>query len=99
MSGDGMMLVTFAELANAAQTIQSASNNLNSKLDDLKSQLTPIASTWTGSAADNYQVQQKAWDSAQQDLNAVLKAIGGAVEAAHEAYQQTETANTQSWSN
>jgi WXG100 family type VII secretion target len=95
--GDQSMLVTFAELANAAQTIQSTSNNLNSRLDDLKSQLTPIASSWSGTAAENYQVQQRKWDQAQADLNQVLQAISKAVESAHDAYQQTESANAQSW--
>ena len=92
-----MMLVTFAELANAAQTIQSTSNNLNSKLDELKSQLNPIAASWTGTASENYQVQQRKWDQAQTDLNQVLQAIGKAVEAAHDAYQSTETSNAQAW--
>jgi len=95
---DGMMLVTFAELANAAQTIQQTSSNLNQRLDDLKAQLNPIAASWTGSASEGYQVQQHKWDQAQTDLNQVLQAIGAAVEAAHDAYQSTETSNTNAWS-
>jgi early secretory antigenic target protein ESAT-6 len=94
---DGMMLVTFAELANAAQTIQTTSSNLNQRLDDLKQQLTPIANSWTGSAAEGYQVQQHKWDQAQADLNQVLQAIGKAIEAAHDAYQSTETSNARAW--
>jgi early secretory antigenic target protein ESAT-6 len=93
------MLVTFAELANAAQTIQSTSNRLNTQLEDLASQLRPIAESWEGSAAQNYQVQQQKWDQAQRDLNAVLQAIGKAVEQAHEAYSATESANAQAWAN
>lgn len=96
--GDRMM-VTFAELANAAQTIQSTSNNLNSRLEDLQSQLRPIAESWDGSAAQNYQIQQQKWNQAQQDINQVLLAISKAVEAAHEAYNQTEQANTRAWAN
>jgi ESAT-6 family protein len=95
---DDMVLVTFSALANAAQTIQSASNSLNSKLDDLQQQLAPITATWTGAAAEGYQVQQKKWDEAQQDLTTVLKAIGTAVEQAHEAYTTTESQNAGTWS-
>jgi WXG100 family type VII secretion target len=91
------MLVTFAELANAAQTIQQTSNNLNSKLDELKQQLRPIVESWTGEAATNYQVQQQKWDQSQGDLNQVLLAIGKAVDAAHDAYSSTEKANAQAW--
>jgi WXG100 family type VII secretion target len=90
-------MVTFAALAEAAQTIQSTSNNLNTKLSDLESQLKPVVSTWTGSASENYQVQQTKWNQAQTDLNQVLLAISKAVENAHDAYSQTETANTQAW--
>lgn len=96
--GDASMLVTFEALANAAQQIQTTYNNLNSKLDDLKQQLQPMVSTWTGAASEQYQVQQAAWNSAQTDLNTVLQAIGQAVNAAHDAYTQTEQANTRAWS-
>jgi WXG100 family type VII secretion target len=91
------VLVTFAALAEAAQTIQSTYNNLNTKLTDLESQLKPVVSTWTGTASENYQVQQQKWNSAQTDLNTVLQAIGKTVEAAHDAYSQTEAANAKSW--
>jgi WXG100 family type VII secretion target len=97
MSESSSVLVTFSALANAAQSIQTTYNNLNSKLDDLQRQLQPIVSTWTGQASENYQVQQRKWNEAQTDLSNVLQAIGKSVEAAHEAYTQTETANAQSW--
>jgi early secretory antigenic target protein ESAT-6 len=92
------VLVTFAALAEAAQQIQSTYNNLNTKLTDLENTLKPVVSTWTGSASENYQVQQQKWNQAQTDLNTVLKAIGSAVENAHDAYTSTETANSQAWS-
>jgi early secretory antigenic target protein ESAT-6 len=98
MPDNSMVLVTFSALANAAQSIQATNSSLNAKLEDLQSQLRPIVSTWTGAASENYQVQQKKWDEAQTDLNNVLLAIGKAVEAAHEAYTTTETANAKSWS-
>lgn len=95
---DDMVLVTFTALANAAQAIQTTSNSLNSKLDELQSELAPITATWTGAAAEGYGVQQKKWDQAQQDLTAVLRAIGTAVEQAHQAYTTTESQNARSWS-
>src|SRR5258707_539164 len=89
---DQRMLVTFAELANAAQTIQQTSNSLNQKLEDLKSQLKPIVESWQGAAAENYQVQQSKWDSSQTDMNGVLQGMGAAVERAHDASPQPEPA-------
>lgn len=91
------VLVTFAALAEAAQSIQSTYNNLNTKLTDLENTLKPIVSTWTGNASENYQVQQQKWNQAQTDLNTVLQAIGKAVESAHDAYSQTESANATAW--
>ena len=97
MAGEGTVLVTFAALANAAQSIQQTYGNLNQKLDDLHNQLAPIVSDWTGQAAENYQVQQQKWNQAQTDMNNVLQAISKAVEAAHDAYTQTESSNAGAW--
>jgi len=99
MSGNSgaSVLVTFAALAEAAQAIQRTSANLNTKLEDLKSELGPVVATWTGTASENYQVQQQKWDQAQQDLNQVLQAIGKATEAAHDAYTTTESSNAAAW--
>ena len=91
------VMVTFAALAEAAQTIQSTSNNLNTKLQDLETQLKPVVSTWTGAASENYQVQQQKWNQAQTDMNSVLQAIGQAVSAAHDAYDATESSNAAAW--
>jgi WXG100 family type VII secretion target len=91
------VLVTFAALAEAAQQIQSTYNNLNTKLNDLESQLRPVVASWTGKASEDYQVQQQKWNSAQTDLNNVLQAIGKTVEAAHDAYTQTESTNANAW--
>jgi WXG100 family type VII secretion target len=93
------VLVTFAALAEAAQQIQSTYNNLNTKLNDLESQLRPVVASWTGNASSDYQAQQQKWNAAQTDLNNVLQAIGKAVEAAHDAYTQTETTNATAWNN
>jgi WXG100 family type VII secretion target len=95
---DASVLVTFAALAEAAQRIQQTSTSLNQKLSDLENQLKPVVSSWTGSASENYQVQQQKWNQAQTDLTNVLQAIGKAVEAAHDAYSQTEQANAGAWS-
>jgi len=99
MAGNnGSVLVTFAALANAAQSIQTTNGNLTQKLDDLQRMLQPIVADWTGDAAENYQVQQQKWNQAQTDLIQVLQAIGKAVESAHDAYTSTETSNASAWS-
>lgn len=86
--------VTFAELAGAQGNIQSTVGAINSQLDDLKSFLAPMVSTWDGSAAETYNGLQRQWDTAAADLNQVLAQIATAVGTANDAYQQAESTNT-----
>lgn len=91
MSGE--VRVTFGELAAAQGNISSTVNAINSQLDDLKSFLAPMVSTWTGEAAETYNALQRQWDTAAADLNQVLAQIGSAVNVANEQYQTAESAN------
>jgi 6 kDa early secretory antigenic target len=97
MAYGGQVLVTFETIANASQQVNQTYNNINTKLNDLHQILAPIVADWTGSAAEAYQVKQRQWDQAQQDMNAVLQQIGAVLEAAHDAYSQTERRNAQAW--
>lgn len=95
--GGAPILVTFASIAEASQNVNSTYNTLNTKLDDLHKQLQPIVQDWTGAAAENYQAKQAQWTQAQQELGQVLQQIAQVLEAAHDAYMQTETANKNTW--
>jgi WXG100 family type VII secretion target len=94
----GNIAVNFEALANAEQQINQCANQINSQLDELRQMLQPLVSSWTGSAMENYQVQQNNWNQAQQDALQVLQGIGRVVGAAHDAYVTTEKSNTASWS-
>lgn len=85
--------VTFGELQATQEKTQATVTSINGQLDDLKSYLAPLVSTWTGAAAESYNAKQKQWDSAAADLNNVLAAIGRALGSANEGYQATESAN------
>ncbi len=89
--------VTFGELSNAQQNVSSTSQRMTAQLEDLKRFLAPMVSTWTGKAAEDYQVKQRQWDTAAADLTAVLAQIGVAVGSANDGYQQVEAANAQRW--
>jgi len=58
----GEILVTFGEISNAQSSVATTSRNINQELDDLKSFLAPMVATWTGQAAEDYQVKQQQWD-------------------------------------
>ena len=94
---DGHMLVTFGALENAAADIDATAANVDSQLADLKSYLAPMVATWEGSAAENYKVLQNRWDTAVQDLNAVLRQISVDIRTAQANYQSGEQANASTW--
>lgn len=90
----GVVKVTFGELAAAQSNISSTVNAVNGQLDDLKSFLAPMVSTWDGAAAQSYNDLQRQWDAAAAQLNQVLAQIATAVGTANDHYQQAEHANT-----
>ena len=56
-----------------------------------------MVSSWEGEAADRYQEHQNKWDTAAQDLNDILSAIGRAVEDGNDRMQSVNTAAANSW--
>lgn len=93
----GAIGVNFAEIQQAASTITSQSKAVDQLLDDLKREVQRVLATWEGSATEAYQGAQAQWDTAAADLNAVLAAIGTAVQQAGEAYQNAENQNKGRW--
>lgn len=85
--------VSFGKLQATHDKVTTIVSSMNSTLEDLKSYLRPLVSTWEGSAAENYNAKQAQWDQAALDLNQVLSAIGNALASANEGYQSTEKAN------
>lgn len=71
--------------------VRSVGANIETLLADLRTVLRPLAAEWTGAAAENYQSQQALWDSAAQDLHAVLLRIASALDTSHTAYVDTES--------
>ena len=95
--GSGGVMVTFATIAEAAQNTQRTYQSLEQKLNDLHSYLQPLVSSWTGSAAEQYQAKQQQWTQAQTDLGNVLQTIGRVLDETEQAYRQTESSNAQQW--
>lgn len=89
--------VTFAEIANASQTISSSATQVDAQLDELRAEVVKTLAGYEGAAAEAYQAAQKAWDDAAADLQKVLAAIGTAVGQAGDAYEAAEKANTGRW--
>lgn len=89
--------VTFGALAAAQSDVSGTAARIATQLEDLRRFLQPMVATWRGTAAQDYQVRQKQWDTAAADLTAVLGQIGVALGAANDSYRQAENANAARW--
>jgi early secretory antigenic target protein ESAT-6 len=91
------VLVTFDAIQTAQSDVVSTVNAINQEMDDLKSYLQPIVQTWSGAASEQYNSLQNQWNTAAQDLNAVLAQIGQNLQMAHDNYTATESSNASVW--
>jgi 6 kDa early secretory antigenic target len=89
--------VSFAALESARADVAQTATRISGRLDELRRFLAPLAATWDGRAAQDYQSRQRQWDTAATDLAAVLGQIGVAVAAANDGYRQVEQANAARW--
>jgi 6 kDa early secretory antigenic target len=93
----GEIKVTFGALEAARTDVAGTAVRISGRLDDLRRAVTPLAATWEGQAAQEYQARQRQWDTAAADLARVLADIGRALGEAHEGYRATESANAGLW--
>jgi ESAT-6 family protein len=89
--------VSFAGLSQGASDIGRSASMIQSHLDQLKRDLQPLVTNWTGTASENYQHFQGEWDKAAADLQQVLASIGTAVSRAGEDYADGERNNANRW--
>ena len=97
MSTD-MIHYSFGDIAAASGDITQTSARINGLLDELKSQLAPMVSTWTGESAVAYQAAQQQWDTAAADLNQVLATIARAVADSNDSRSDINRSAAASWS-
>ena len=97
MSIGSEIKVTFGALATAQADVSGTASRITQQLDELRRFLAPMVATWQGTAAQDYRLRQKQWDTAAADLTAVLGQIGVALGAANDGYQQAERLNAARW--
>ena len=92
---DGLLLVNFGALSQASTDIQKALNELQSQLGQLEQDGGKLVATWEGPARAAYEERQRRWQTAANDLSAILRNIQVAVNESAAEYQNTERAATQ----
>ena len=91
------MVVTFAALRDAERDIRACVAKVRGKLDDLATDLAPLAESWTGDAATAYQARMREWHAAAQDLGTALEKIAGIVRTAESNYGNAVSTNKSMW--
>jgi 6 kDa early secretory antigenic target len=90
----GQIQVDFGQLSSAADHLGQTAKQIENHLHELEQTLKPLISTWTGGAQEAYHQAQAEWNKAAQNMQEITAKMGMAVNAAHDAYQQCEKANT-----
>lgn len=92
--------MVFATVEQASSDIVAGSQQLQSTLSQLQTDLSPIArdtANWDADSGEAYRGYQQQWDEAATELFEVLRIIGNGVQTAHDNGVATETANTSMW--
>lgn len=91
----GVIKVNFGQLSAAADHLGQTANKIQDQLHQLEQTLKPLVSSWEGGAQESYNRAQAEWNKAAQNLHEITSKMGIAVNAANEAFNAGEKANTQ----
>lgn len=87
----------FGGLSTGEADFASAAKTLQGELHDLEGKLRSKLAQWDGDAQQAYQVYQKQWSQAAQDMQNVVAALGMAIGTANANYQAAERSNSSIW--
>ncbi|RKT17885.1 WXG100 family type VII secretion target [Streptomyces sp. 1114.5] len=91
------ILVNFETVHHAAEEVRASAGRIDQLLNDLKGNVTRIASSWQGVAQEGYQAHQKIWDDRAKDLQQVCSQIATSLDNAAQSYKTTEDNNAKLW--
>jgi WXG100 family type VII secretion target len=82
-----------AVMQKASQQVQQVSEEINSELRSLMSNLEPVASAWKGSAASAFQQLMARWQEDASKLTQALQSISEMLGSTTKSYSQAEDTN------
>ena len=95
---DSMIRYQFGAIEQASADITSTSGRITTVLDNLKTTLQPMVSSWEGESAEAYRQAQHQWDAAAAELNRVLATIAGTVQEGNQRMSDINRRAAASWS-
>ncbi|MFB7129534.1 WXG100 family type VII secretion target [Kitasatospora xanthocidica] len=91
------ILVNFETVHHASEEVKASASRIDHLLNDLKGNVTRIASSWQGAAQEGYQAHQAQWDARAADLQKTCTQIATSLDQAAQSYRTTEDANAKLW--
>lgn len=89
MTFDGIR-VDHGALATASSDLQTAAQKISGRLEQLDSDLQPLAAQWAGAAQESYRLARAAWTTAMDEMVTLLTDVSTAVTASNEAYRRVD---------
>ncbi|RZQ64087.1 WXG100 family type VII secretion target [Amycolatopsis suaedae] len=86
----GEIKVDYATIERAAEDCRATEGELAALFDQLKQDLQPLISSWSGDAMTMYEQHQREWDNAFEELKVVLNQIAIALPEIRDGYQATD---------
>lgn len=90
---DDTLVVNFAAMDHAGQSIQSALNTLNARLEEVSQLGRRLTGGWQGESREAYAARQANWERAGGDLAVTLREIKVALDESMRHYLETEHRN------
>lgn len=89
--------VSFGALDTAVADLNSGVQQMGQRMQQLRSDIAPMLSTWDGAARESYGAAQQQWDSGWTELQTALGQLQQATASSNEDYSATEQAAVRSF--
>ncbi|MGN0064161.1 MAG: WXG100 family type VII secretion target [Nocardioides sp.] len=89
MSFDGIK-VNHGSLEQGAADVRTAARRIESRLDELESQLNPLRNDWNGNAKLAYDQAKAKWDQAMTEMIELLDRASMGVSQSNDEYRQAD---------
>ncbi|MCT4354061.1 WXG100 family type VII secretion target [Streptomyces sp. Je 1-79] len=86
-NNDGVMVVTYASLDDAAGVIEKQAAELDRSLEEIQTRIRSISETFEGEAKTAADAAHKNWDKESRLIHTALKDIASKIRMAGPAYQ------------
>lgn len=86
--------VNSEDLTLKSAAVKGSVDRIRLEVDAMRRNLLDLQSTWTGTAASNFQVLLQEWHTTQLKVEASLESINAALATAASSYAQAEAQNT-----